>query len=111
MVYTVITMLGIQIDQELKSLMNSPARKIDFDTLQKVCKIRKGEKGCRYIMFGPQGYVCMKHTKIKKAIDSLCSQEKMTAKGDNCDGLGEDPNGVSEEEYSEKIKEQEKTSA
>ena len=90
-------MIGLQIDKSIELLMGEVSRKIDNTILKTVCNIRQSEKACRYIMLGSQGFVCMKHTKIRQAIDSLCDKDQMTAKGDNCHGLGETLNAYSEE--------------
>ena len=63
-------------------------RKIPQTHLDCVCK--KNIKGaCRYICLVPQGYVCTKKTPIKESLDKMVIENKMSAKGDNCEGLGD----------------------
>jgi CTP-dependent riboflavin kinase len=83
-------MFGIQINKSIEDLLRDQDRKIPQDHLKEVCKIRKGEKACRYIMLGEKGFMCAKRTKIKDAIDIMCAKGQMTAKGNNCKGLGEE---------------------
>jgi hypothetical protein len=51
-----------------------------------ICKLRQGEQCCRYVFFGENGFVCIKKTPLKKGIDEQI--KFMTAKADNCEGLG-----------------------
>ena len=88
-------MIGIQIDFDIELLLKDADKKLSESQKNELCKIRQGEKTCRYIMLGPQGYVCMKNTKIKKSIDNLCNDGQMIAIGDNCGGLGECYNAIS----------------
>ena len=83
-------MIGLNIDKILKDVLDNRSLKIDTNHFNNICKIRQGEKTCRYIILGPQGFVCSKNTQLKQAIDQQCNKNQMTAKGDNCDGLGED---------------------
>ena len=82
-------MIGLRIDKMLEDVLNNDALKIDIKHLDNICKLRQGENTCRYILLMPIGYVCIKNTKLKQAIDQQCNKNQMTAKGDNCDGLGE----------------------
>jgi hypothetical protein len=53
--------------------------------LTDVCKIGRGDDCCRYISAGRDGIKCGKDDPGLKAIFDR-QVEKMTAKGDNCDG-------------------------
>ena len=82
-------MIGIQQDLNLDAYIKDKTLNIDKNHLQNMCKKNQGEKTCRYIMLSNNGYVCVKNTAMKKSIDILCDKEQMTARGDNCDGLGD----------------------
>ena len=58
---------------------------ISSEMLETVCLVGKGAECCRYIVAGADGITCAKHTSLKLTIDARIN--KMTAKGDNCDGL------------------------
>lgn len=58
---------------------------IPDDTLKNICKIGQGKDCCRYILCDPNGFSCGKHTALKETINE--NVNKMTAKGDNCEGL------------------------
>ena len=59
--------------------------KINNERLEEICKQGQGEECCRYIVFGPNGFECAKHMRLKTTIDQRV--EHMTAQGDNCEGL------------------------
>ena len=63
-------------------------RKISKTHLYNVCRYKQGENTCRYISLTPQGYVCVKNSPMKKMLDERVKEDKMKAKGDNCEGLG-----------------------
>lgn len=52
--------------------------------LTTVCKLGQKQARCRYLVFGKEGFQCVKvDPKAKGFIDSM-------AKGDNCPGFGEE---------------------
>ena len=58
---------------------------ITKEHLMKVCKIGQGNDCCRYVLVDPKGILCGKDDPgLKATLDSRV--EKMTAKGDNCEG-------------------------
>jgi hypothetical protein len=53
-----------------------------------VCKIGQGEKCCRYLIVGGQGFECAKVQEPMKAlIDKRVAEGSFRAKGDNCEGV------------------------
>ena len=58
---------------------------ISREMLETVCLIGKMAKCCRYIIASGDGITCAKYTSLKHTIDARV--DKMTAKGDNCNGL------------------------
>ena len=68
-----------------------PNRKIPLAHLESVCNPGKGQATCRYLCRGPKGMVCAKHTSMRPHLDKFALEGTMTARGDNCDGLGEMP--------------------
>lgn len=55
--------------------------------VQQVCKPGHGEKCCKYLVMGIEGWECMKVTNTKKAlIDKEWAKNHHTAQGDNCEG-------------------------
>jgi len=68
-----------------------PGRKIPSAHLGKVCKFE--QKGaCRYISgvtIDGGIFVCMKKSPAKSTIDMWARTENFSAKGDNCEGLGD----------------------
>ncbi len=73
---------------ELNDFLLDPNRKIPKTHLSSVCKLRQGKDTCRYIFLSEIGYICMKKSPAKKNLDRLVIQEKLSARGDNCEGLG-----------------------
>ena len=59
---------------------------IPSEMLKNTCKIGQGEACCRYITCSQNGFECEKKSALKGVIDSRVLY--MTAKGDNCEGLG-----------------------
>ena len=70
-------------------ILKDSARKITQEKLEKTCSMHNGEKTCRYIMMGEEGYVCVKNSKLQELLDQRFSENKMIAKGNNCEGMGE----------------------
>ena len=59
---------------------------IPDNVLKNICKLGQEDKCCRYILSSSvYGFECGKHTALKDTIDK--NVDKMTAKGDNCEGL------------------------
>lgn len=79
-------MQGIDLKGQLNKYLFDNKRKIPKAHLQSVCKIKQGEKTCRYICLCLRGYICVKKTPMKSTIDEM--NDKMSSKGDNCEGLG-----------------------
>lgn len=59
--------------------------KMDDSHAKTVCLFQQGEKTCRYLTFGADGFGCGKKTAAKYTIDREAA--RFRAKGDNCDGL------------------------
>ena len=68
-------------------ILRDNSRKITKEKLEKICLIHNGERTCRYIMMGEDGYVCVKNSKLQELLDGRFSENKMTSKGDNCEGM------------------------
>ena len=80
-------MLGIDTRGDFDSDFKN-CGKIDQDTLNGICKIGKKVKTCRYIMLSPgDGYICAKGSSMAPVLDKSVNENKMVAKGDNCEGL------------------------
>lgn len=59
----------------------------DNDYVKKVCKIGQEAACCRYLTMSAKGWSCEKlHPEGKAMLDARVN--KMSAKGDNCEGLG-----------------------
>ena len=63
-------------------------RSIPKSHLNTICKYKQGQNTCRYIALTVKGFVCVKKTPMKKMLDDRVKEDKMKAKGDNCEGLG-----------------------
>lgn len=50
-----------------------------------ICQPGKDETTCRYLMFGPGGWLCAKASNMQPMIDA----RTLRAKGDNCSGSPE----------------------
>ena len=81
-------MQAIDLNGDLNEYLFDEQRKINKAHLKSVCKFKHGDKTCRYICLCVNGYVCVKKTKMKNALDENVKKNKMSAKGDNCEGLG-----------------------
>ena len=79
----------VDLKEEFNEYLNDENRKIDKSYLEETCKIYKKQKTCRYIFFSSIGYVCLKNSPMKKELDRLAGNKKMTSMGNNCKGLGE----------------------
>lgn len=68
-------------------ILKDDSKKIPKENLEKTCLINKGDKTCRYIIMGINGYVCVKNSRLKEMVDERVSENKMISVGNNCDGL------------------------
>ena len=61
-------------------------KNIDMNHLMKVCKYRKGEQCCKYIVYfeNQDDYYCVKNV---PDLRNKINRANMEAKGDNCEGL------------------------
>ena len=83
-------MYGIDFNNQLGEYLLDEKRKIPKAHLSSVCKIEQKEMTCRYISLSQIGHVCMKKSPAKEKLDQMVKEEKMSARADNCEGLGED---------------------
>ncbi|MGO8241293.1 hypothetical protein ACC806_34715 [Rhizobium ruizarguesonis] len=68
--------------------MTIPDSAIPGDYAQAVCKIGQGAACCRYVVGGPHGLECAKHTpELAAQINRRVAAGAFTAQGDNCEGL------------------------
>ena len=81
-------MYGVDFDNQLGDYLLDNNRKIPKAHLNKVCKIGNKNETCRYISLSKIGFVCMKHSPAKAKLDEMARKNNMTAKSDNCVGLG-----------------------
>jgi len=58
-----------------------------------VCRPGEGSETCRYLLMSPGGWVCGKHSALAVTLDNRVREGTMRAHGDNCAGIGEDPDG------------------
>lgn len=81
-------MYGVDFNDQLSDYLLDEDRKISKVHLDGVCKIEQKEKTCRYISLSQMGYVCMKKSPAKDKLDEMANNESMSARSDNCEGLG-----------------------
>ena len=81
-------MQAIDIKGKLGEYLLDKQRSIPKAHLNSVCKFKQGKKTCRYISLTVNGYVCVKKTPMRAALDQRVKEKKMNAEGDNCEGLG-----------------------
>ena len=81
-------MYGVDFNDQLSDYLLDEDRKISKAHLNGVCKIEQKEKTCRYIALSQIGYVCMKKSPAKDKLDEMANSESMSARSDNCEGLG-----------------------
>lgn len=60
---------------------------ISRDRLASDCKLGFGSQCCSYLGMGPNGFVCLKHSTLRKEIDRKRKEGELRAMGDNCPGL------------------------
>jgi len=82
-------MQAVDIKGQLAKYFLDDSRKIPKAHQNSVCKLRQGSVTCRYVCLSTKGYVCVKHTPMRETLDQLVAQDKMSAKGNNCAGLGD----------------------
>jgi len=63
------------------------ARCPDTKHAKEVCKVGQGAETCRYLTMTSFGWSCEKGSSMSLYIDRRVQQDKMTARGNNCDGL------------------------
>lgn len=68
--------------------LESDERKISSERLESICCIYQKEKTCKFIMYTRIGYVCAKHSNFAESLSMMSLQNKIVAKSDNCEGLG-----------------------
>ena len=82
-------MKAIDMKDNTDEQLNDEARKISPDQVHNVCLIAQEERTCKYITIqGDRGFVCSKGTPMGDMLDNLAKNNKITAKSDNCEGLG-----------------------
>ena len=82
-------MYYIDFQNQLNDYLLDENRKIPKAHLNTVCKIYQQQESCRYIALSQIGHVCMKKSPAKEKLDQMASKEEMTARSDNCEGMGE----------------------
>jgi hypothetical protein len=90
-------MQGIDI-QQFGDVFFDEGRKVPDAHRFNVCKYKQGKSTCRYLSLSINGYVCVKKTPIKQMLDLRVKEKKMSAQGDNCEGLGKIIQSFSENE-------------
>lgn len=82
-------MQAVDHDGVMNDYLTDEKRKIPDAHLHSICKLKQGEKTCRYIGLVPSlGFVCAKKTPMMTMLDERASEGKMKAIGNNCEGLG-----------------------
>lgn len=81
-------MYSVDFQNQLNDYLLDENRKIPNAHLRSVCK-KDQKDACRYICLCQIGFVCMKKTPIKEKLDEWVNIKKMSARADNCEGLGE----------------------
>lgn len=82
-------MQAVDHNGEMNDYFNDENRVIPKAHLSSVCKIKQGNKTCRYISLSPKlGFICVKNTPMKNMLDNRVKENKMNAISDNCEGLG-----------------------
>lgn len=82
-------MKGIDLQRDYGEFFLDENRKIPKAHLNSVCKLYQKNSTCRYLSLTVQGFVCVKKSPMKKVLDNMVKENKMIAKSDNCEGLGE----------------------
>jgi hypothetical protein len=84
-------MQGVDHREKLNEFVLDPRRKITKAHRDAVCKQSMGKETCRYIGLAANGFFCAKHTPMRAVLDQNVSEDKMKAQGDNCEGIGPQP--------------------
>lgn len=61
-----------------------------MEYIKTVCKIGQGEKCCRYLLLGAEGFYCGKHSSTAGVLNARVAAGTIIARGDNCSGFYED---------------------
>jgi len=56
-----------------------------------VCKLGCGEEVCAYLALTGDGWACLKVTSMRGLIDQRVRDGEMVAKGNNCEGISDEP--------------------
>lgn len=80
-------MKGIDFQSNFGEYLLDEDRKISNEHLCNVCK-KDTKEACRYIGLSVIGFVCAKNTPLKKMLDQKVKENKFSAIGDNCSGIG-----------------------
>ena len=81
-------MKAIDIKDNLDDFLLDETRRIADEKMKNICLIGEGERTCRYIVLSKIGFVCSKKTPMSETFDDLVNKNKITAKSNNCEGLG-----------------------
>jgi hypothetical protein len=61
---------------------------ISDDKAMADCRPGRGEETCRYLLMGAgTGWLCGKHTELRAVLDARVEAGRMSAHGDNCEGV------------------------
>jgi len=101
-------MKAIDTRGKFEEILNRESLIINNNTLENICKLKEGAKTCRYIMLREKSFICAKRTILKDALDSLVAENRMTAQGDNCLGLGDLIFNATKKENTEESSEEDK---
>lgn len=82
-------MQAIDHKGRLALILLDPARKIPESHLTTTCKKGQGHFTCRYIALAANGFVCVKNSSLAVSLDKQVGKNQFTAKGNNCEGLGQ----------------------
>jgi hypothetical protein len=73
--------------------------KVPDELLKNICKIGQGDKCCRFLACGSDGFECLKHTSLAATLNARVVAGTMNAIGDNCDGLQNQMSRAEKEQY------------
>ena len=77
-------------NEEVGKFLTDKTRIIPNMHLTIVCIGSGGASACRYMCSVAQGFTCVKNTPLKATIDNeVRTNDSWRARGDNCDGFGE----------------------
>lgn len=69
-----------------KTDAHEKATRPDDDWARNICKIGTGERCCRFLTVGPEGWSCEKATAMGSMLTERAAAGNMTSQGDNCEG-------------------------